>query len=313
MPLEAAANSAAPFHHQEDRVLDQPQFGYILHLMNSEGSGTTTESHQMEDFNPRKVAKPQVMTQNRIGDSKPLAAFPYASAKRRLLYAERDKRYRRLLGYNKHPFAPSNEAENSRRSPWGYGKRQLESALYHRKNNDNAVGSLTSRRTDRDNNNSNSNNNFYGYSRTSHHTNGAKNNNNNNNNNNINNNNSEGSLTSRRTDGGKHMNRNRQSASAQLDRLEDITGMRKLTESRPDDSSNNIVVSVPSTNIHSQRQKEAQEDKADYSRAKYGYNLGLTNEALVVSELPMASVESCLLYTSPSPRDRQKSRMPSSA
>ena len=28
---------------------------------------------------------------------------------------------------------------------------------------------------------------------------------------------------------------------------------------------------------------------------------------------PTASLQSCLLYTSPSPRDRQKSRMPSSA
>ena len=28
---------------------------------------------------------------------------------------------------------------------------------------------------------------------------------------------------------------------------------------------------------------------------------------------PLASIRSCLLYTSPSPRDRQKSRMPSSA
>ena len=29
--------------------------------------------------------------------------------------------------------------------------------------------------------------------------------------------------------------------------------------------------------------------------------------------VPIASLEACLLYTSPSPRDRQKSRMPSSA
>ena len=31
------------------------------------------------------------------------------------------------------------------------------------------------------------------------------------------------------------------------------------------------------------------------------------------SELAVAAVLACLLYTSPSPRDRQKSRMPSSA
>ena len=34
---------------------------------------------------------------------------------------------------------------------------------------------------------------------------------------------------------------------------------------------------------------------------------------IVTSSLSLVSAESCLLYTSPSPRDRQKSRMPSSA
>ena len=34
--------------------------------------------------------------------------------------------------------------------------------------------------------------------------------------------------------------------------------------------------------------------------------------ALIIST-PMALLKRCLLYTSPSPRDRQKSRMPSSA
>ena len=33
----------------------------------------------------------------------------------------------------------------------------------------------------------------------------------------------------------------------------------------------------------------------------------------VAVDQPIAEVETCLLYTSPSPRDRQKSRMPSSA
>ena len=32
-----------------------------------------------------------------------------------------------------------------------------------------------------------------------------------------------------------------------------------------------------------------------------------------VAPLNQANVDTCLLYTSPSPRDRQKSRMPSSA
>ena len=34
---------------------------------------------------------------------------------------------------------------------------------------------------------------------------------------------------------------------------------------------------------------------------------------LVVSEADLSTMDTCLLYTSPSPRDRQKSRMPSSA
>ena len=35
--------------------------------------------------------------------------------------------------------------------------------------------------------------------------------------------------------------------------------------------------------------------------------------ALVVADLPFGSYEACLLYTSPSPRDVEESRMPSSA
>ena len=40
------------------------------------------------------------------------------------------------------------------------------------------------------------------------------------------------------------------------------------------------------------------------------HNLGMDPSTLVISS---AWANSCLLYTSPSPRDRQKSRMPSSA
>ena len=35
--------------------------------------------------------------------------------------------------------------------------------------------------------------------------------------------------------------------------------------------------------------------------------------AMIISRAIQAPLKSCLLYTSPSPRDRQKSRMPSSA
>ena len=47
-----------------------------------------------------------------------------------------------------------------------------------------------------------------------------------------------------------------------------------------------------------------------------GKLLGLQTPVTLVAqseELPYAYVSVCLLYTSPSPRDRQKSRMPSSA
>src|SRR5678809_736171 len=40
---------------------------------------------------------------------------------------------------------------------------------------------------------------------------------------------------------------------------------------------------------------------------------GLTHEKSMVVDDRLAFIKSCLLYTSPSPRDRQKSRMPSSA
>ena len=39
----------------------------------------------------------------------------------------------------------------------------------------------------------------------------------------------------------------------------------------------------------------------------------LTVRVDVIEQVPGNTVDTCLLYTSPSPRDRQKSRMPSSA
>ena len=46
-----------------------------------------------------------------------------------------------------------------------------------------------------------------------------------------------------------------------------------------------------------------------------GYNVILinSNPATIMTDPATADVTYCLLYTSPSPRDRQKSRMPSSA
>ena len=45
-------------------------------------------------------------------------------------------------------------------------------------------------------------------------------------------------------------------------------------------------------------------------RSKGEFNKGLSEATTAAT---IADLEACLLYTSPSPRDRQKSRMPSSA
>ena len=44
-----------------------------------------------------------------------------------------------------------------------------------------------------------------------------------------------------------------------------------------------------------------------------GGELAKSEEVLAVDAMVALGLQSCLLYTSPSPRDRQKSRMPSSA
>eukprot|EP00828_Plagiopyla_frontata_P044932 TRINITY_DN7516_c0_g1_i3.p2 TRINITY_DN7516_c0_g1~~TRINITY_DN7516_c0_g1_i3.p2 ORF type:complete len:100 (+),score=5.19 TRINITY_DN7516_c0_g1_i3:96-395(+) len=52
------------------------------------------------------------------------------------------------------------------------------------------------------------------------------------------------------------------------------------------------------------------------SREKQGIKQGLDNSDLSVNSVRLGNRKypcTCLLYTSPSPRDRQKSRMPSSA
>ena len=43
------------------------------------------------------------------------------------------------------------------------------------------------------------------------------------------------------------------------------------------------------------------------------HTLGGADSGQVTGNLPIDGLQACLLYTSPSPRDRQKSRMPSSA
>ena len=55
--------------------------------------------------------------------------------------------------------------------------------------------------------------------------------------------------------------------------------------------------------------------KVDYSDLNFKDGMILKNGGRLVKEFPhIPGIDfSCLLYTSPSPRDRQKSRMPSSA
>ena len=48
-----------------------------------------------------------------------------------------------------------------------------------------------------------------------------------------------------------------------------------------------------------------------YMKDKYAYTEVF--DVIQISVFPKAEIPGCLLYTSPSPRDRQKSRMPSSA
>ena len=54
--------------------------------------------------------------------------------------------------------------------------------------------------------------------------------------------------------------------------------------------------------------QQSQYDKAELIACGMGELFGAGN-----AQLPVENMLICLLYTSPSPRDRQKSRMPSSA
>ena len=58
---------------------------------------------------------------------------------------------------------------------------------------------------------------------------------------------------------------------------------------------------------HSEKVKDIIEKELGVEREK------LTNEASFIEDLGADSLDICLLYTSPSPRDTERSRMPSSA
>ena len=53
--------------------------------------------------------------------------------------------------------------------------------------------------------------------------------------------------------------------------------------------------------------------KPDHDLRGCAYNQGCYEDLMEIREHVLEYLKTCLLYTSPSPRDRQKSRMPSSA
>ena len=55
------------------------------------------------------------------------------------------------------------------------------------------------------------------------------------------------------------------------------------------------------------------EDRVDFAEAMQELLAGLNRHGTDFVGDPLEQLTNCLLYTSPSPRDRQKSRMPSSA
>ena len=54
---------------------------------------------------------------------------------------------------------------------------------------------------------------------------------------------------------------------------------------------------------------------ADLMNGMYSYSILFNGSAIVIGDIdgPIVGGDDCLLYTSPSPRDRTRSRMPSSA
>ena len=68
---------------------------------------------------------------------------------------------------------------------------------------------------------------------------------------------------------------------------------------------------VPSAISYTVQKLEEDLDVAIFDRT--GHRAALTSAGRYLLREGRALLEACLLYTSPSPRDRQKSRMPSSA
>ena len=61
------------------------------------------------------------------------------------------------------------------------------------------------------------------------------------------------------------------------------------------------------------RKQKAQIEKLKRENGQLKSELSLQSRAVALGDSGAVSTKICLLYTSPSPRDRQKSRMPSSA
>ena len=91
----------------------------------------------------------------------------------------------------------------------------------------------------------------------------------------------------------------------------------KLSPVNIDNSSNALrdgrTRNESSTESMREFMNESMSDKSDGAETNVGMANTETNVAMANTETNVGMANTCLLYTSPSPRDRQKSRMPSSA
>ena len=85
-------------------------------------------------------------------------------------------------------------------------------------------------------------------------------------------------------------------------------------EKLPVVSKDNLLVGLITFRDITKHTTKPNSNKDKFGRLRVAAAVGITNDVLDrVAALHIAGVDSCLLYTSPSPRDQRGSRMPSSA
>eukprot|EP00828_Plagiopyla_frontata_P015146 TRINITY_DN19689_c0_g1_i1.p2 TRINITY_DN19689_c0_g1~~TRINITY_DN19689_c0_g1_i1.p2 ORF type:complete len:101 (-),score=22.03 TRINITY_DN19689_c0_g1_i1:8-310(-) len=98
-----------------------------------------------------------------------------------------------------------------------------------------------------------------------------------------------------------------------------IRDRNKICEEKSKESFNQInfasllKTQAPSSPIYQELLKFAQEDLKFEIQMKRNKYLAIQNASQNGKDNNINGIYNCLLYTSPSPRDRQKTRMPSSA